>query len=165
MSLVLAPIGDEPVPPALPGQYVSVQVRMPDGVRQLRQYTLSGHGTDGLRRITVKRVHGEGAPEGEVSNLLHADRSEPAHALRHDMESLTAALPNGEKIFWYEDGERGRVGRFDLAEVEIPTGAVAYLCGPLPFMRETRAQLIEGGVAPRDIHYEVFGPDLWLAAS
>ncbi len=224
MSLVLAPLGDEPVPPALPGQYVSVQVRMPDGVRQLRQYTLSGHGADGLRRITVKRVRGEGAPEGKVSNLLHAtvkegdelilsapfgdvtlaggeaplvlasagigctpitamlhhladagstrrvlllhaDRSEPDHALRADMAALTAALPNGEKIFWYEDGARGRAGRIDLAEVEIPAGAVAYLCGPLPFMRDARAQLIDGGVAPRDIHYEVFGPDLWLSSS
>ncbi|MGN9788443.1 FAD-binding oxidoreductase [Nonomuraea sp. ZG12] len=203
MSLVLAPVGDEPVPPALPGQYVSVRVRMPDGVRQLRQYTLSGYGETGLRRITVKRMRGEGAPEGEVSNLLHAtvkegdelilsapfgdvtltggeaplvlasagigctpitamlhhladtgstrrvlllhaDRSEPDHALRHDMESLTAALPNSEKIFWYEDGERGRAGRIDLAGVEVPAGAVAYLCGPLPFMREARAQLIEG---------------------
>ncbi|MEU8250035.1 globin domain-containing protein [Nonomuraea sp. NPDC048916] len=224
VSLVLAPIGDEPVPPALPGQYVSVQVRMPDGVHQLRQYTLSGYGADGLRRITVKRVRGEGAPEGEVSNLLHAtvkegdelilsapfgdvtlaggeaplvlasagigctpitamlqhladtgstrrvlllhaDRSEPDHALRDDMESLTAALPDGEKIFWYEDGDRGQAGRMDLTEVEIPASAVAYLCGPLPFMRDTRAQLIEAGVAPQDIHYEVFGPDLWLPAS
>ncbi|MEV4219305.1 globin domain-containing protein [Nonomuraea sp. NPDC049725] len=224
MSLVLAPVGDEPVPPALPGQYVSVRVRMPDGVHQLRQYTLSGHGADGLRRITVKRVRGEGAPEGEVSNLLHAtvepgdeltlsapfgdvtlaggdaplvlasagigctpiaamlqhlaetgsdrrvlllhaDRSEPEHALREDMEALTAVLPRGEKIFWYEDGRRGRAGRIDLAGVDIPAGSVAYLCGPLPFMREARAQLIGAGVAPRDIHYEVFGPDLWIAAA
>ncbi|MGW0485514.1 globin domain-containing protein [Nonomuraea sp. NPDC003214] len=224
MSLVLAPVGDEPVPPALPGQYVSVRVRMPDGVHQLRQYTLSGHGADGLRRITVKRVRGEGAPEGEVSNLLHAtveagdeltlsapfgdvtlaggdaplvlasagigctpitamlqhlaetgsdrrvlllhaDRSEPEHALREDMEALTAVLPRGEKIFWYEDGRRGRAGRIDLAGVDIPAGSVAYLCGPLPFMREARAQLIGAGVAPKDIHYEVFGPDLWIAAA
>lgn len=224
MSLVLAPVGDEPVPPALPGQYVSVRVRMPDGVHQLRQYTLSGHGADGLRRITVKRVRGEGAPEGEVSNLLHAtvepgdeltlsapfgdvtlaggdaplvlasagigctpitamlqhlaetgsdrrvlllhaDRSEPEHALREDMEALTAVLPRGERIFWYEDGRRGRAGRIDLAGVDIPAGSVAYLCGPLPFMREARAQLIGAGMAPKDIHYEVFGPDLWIAAA
>ncbi|MEV0589846.1 globin domain-containing protein [Nonomuraea cavernae] len=224
MSLLLAPIGDEPVPPALPGQYVSVQVLMPDGVRQLRQYTLSGYGANGLRRITVKRVRGEGAPEGEVSNLLHAtvkegdelilsaafgdvtlaggeaplvfasagigctpitamlqhladtgstrrvlllhaDRSASDHALRDDMESLTAALPGGEKIFWYEDGDRGEDGRMDLTDVEIPASAVVYLCGPLPFMRDARAQLIGAGVAPRDIHYEVFGPDLWLPAS
>lgn len=30
-------------------------------------------------------------------------------------------------------------------------------------MRAVRAQLLAKGVAPADIHYEVFGPDLWLA--
>ncbi|MBB5780598.1 hypothetical protein HD596_007354 [Nonomuraea jabiensis] len=82
MSLVLRPVGAAPAPPARPGQYVSVRVRMPDGVRQLRQYTLSGHGTDGLRRIMVKRVG-----EGEVSGLLHATAKEgdeltPVRAVR-----------------------------------------------------------------------------------
>lgn len=42
-------------------------------------------------------------------------------------------------------------------------GTRAYLCGPLPFMRTVRRQLIAKGVAPADVHYEVFGPDLWLA--
>jgi nitric oxide dioxygenase len=30
-------------------------------------------------------------------------------------------------------------------------------------MRVVREQLLARGVAPADIHYEVFGPDLWLA--
>ncbi|MFD1546874.1 globin domain-containing protein [Nonomuraea guangzhouensis] len=226
MSLVLRPVGDEPAPPARPGQYVSVRMPMPDGVHQLRQYTLSGCGQDGLRRITVKRVRGGDTPEGEVSALLHAtvkegdeltlsasfgdvslddgdaplvlvsagigctpitamlqhlaetgssrrvllvhaDRAKSDHALRQDMVRLADALPGGERIFWYEDGGCGcaRTGRMDLADVEIPEGSVVYMCGPLPFMRDARAQLIGAGVAPRDIHYEVFGPDLWLAAA
>ncbi|MGW0803780.1 globin domain-containing protein [Nonomuraea sp. NPDC002799] len=217
VSLVLRPVGDEPVPPARPGQYVSVRVRMPDGVRQSRQYTLSWHGADGLRRITVKRdgevsalLHAtarEGAeltlsaPFGDVSLqeddapvvlvsagigctpvtamlqhlvntgdtrrvlLLHADRSEADHALRADMERLAAALPDGERVFWYEAGGGGRAGRMDLAGVEIPPGAVVYMCGPVAFMRAARGRLIAAGVAPRDIHYEVFGPDLWLGAA
>ncbi|MDX3099383.1 globin domain-containing protein [Nonomuraea angiospora] len=218
MSLVLRPVGDAPVPPALPGQYVSVRVRMPDGVRQLRQYTLSGHGADGLRRITVKRVGdgevssllhataGEGAeltlsaPFGDVALdggeaplvlvsagigctpitamlehlaltgdprrvlVLHADRSPAAHALRADMERLADALPGGERIFWYEEGH-SRTGRMSLEEVDIPAGAVVFMCGPVPFMRAARGELIAAGVAPRDIHYEVFGPDLWLGAA
>lgn len=242
MSLLLRPVDDRPVPPALPGQYVSVKVTMPDGVRQLRQYTLSGWQDDGLRRITVKRVSAGDGPAGEVSALLHdtvkegdeltlsapfgdvalephraddhaggraadgsgagplvlasagigctpiaamlrhlaetrstrrvlvlhADTSMSAHALRADMEHLTDALPLGERVFWYENGtapagEPTRQGRMDLTGVEIPTGAAAYLCGPVPFMRDVRAQLIAAGVAPRDVHYEVFGPDLWLA--
>ncbi|AXI76557.1 hypothetical protein C7M71_002790 [Peterkaempfera bronchialis] len=45
---------------------------MPDGVHQLRQYSLSTAPGQELRRITVKRVTGAGgAPDGEVSTLLH----------------------------------------------------------------------------------------------
>jgi nitric oxide dioxygenase len=195
---------------------------MPDGVRQLRQYSLSGHDADGRRRITVKRERRDGVPEGEVSSLLHAtvkegdeltlsapfgdialkdgdeplvlvsagigctpiaamlqhladagdprpvlvlhaDRSADHHALRADMERLTGELPAGERVFWYESG--ARAGWLNLDGIEIPPGAVVYMCGSLPFMRSARAQLIEAGVAPRDIHYEVFGPDLWLGAA
>ncbi|CAM5323031.1 nitric oxide dioxygenase OS=Streptomyces microflavus OX=1919 GN=Smic_56080 PE=3 SV=1 [Streptomyces microflavus] len=32
-------------------------------------------------------------------------------------------------------------------------------------MRTVRALLLEAGVRPADIHYEVFGPDLWLASA
>ncbi|MFI7700571.1 globin domain-containing protein [Nonomuraea sp. NPDC049480] len=216
VSFLLRPADDGPVPPARPGQYVSVRVRMPDGVHQLRQYTLSSAGD--LRRITVKRVRG--VPDGEVSTLLHetvrpgdgltlsapfgdvalgdgdaplvlvsagiggtpivamlehlaatgsrrrllllhADRSPAEHALREDMRHLAP-----ERTFWYETGATApdRDGRMDLEGVEIPEGAIAYLCGPVPFMRDVRAQLLKAGVAARDIHYEVFGPDLWLAA-
>ncbi|GAA3441471.1 hypothetical protein [Planomonospora venezuelensis] len=107
--------------PAPCGQYVSVRVRLPDGVHQLRQ----------------------------------------------DMERLADALPGGERVFWYEEGGCGcaRTGRMDLDGIEIPRGAVVYMCGPLPFMRDARARLIAAGVAPRDVHYEVFGPDLWLGAA
>src|SRR5690606_22666310 len=224
MSLLLAPTGDEPVPPALPGQYVSVRVRMPDGGPQPHHDTTSGAGGSGLRRTTLKRVRGEAPPDGEVANLLHAtvkpgaeltlsapfgdvvlgdgdrplvlasagigctpitamlqhlaltadqrrvlllhaDRSAAHHALRRDMEELTDALPAADRVFWYEHGTGGRPGRIDLTGVDVPEQAVAYLCGPLEFMRDAREQLIRAGVAPRDIHYEVFGPDLWLPAA
>ncbi|MFG2074957.1 nitric oxide dioxygenase [Nonomuraea maritima] len=217
VSLVLRPVGDEPVPPTRPGQYVSVRVRMPDGVHQLRQYSVSGQSADGLRRITVKRVRGADVPDGEVSSLLHAtvregdeltvsapfgdvaledgdaplvlvsagigctpitgmlehlartgdsrqvlllhaDRSRADHALREDMERLTDALPAARRIFWYEDDH----GLMDLDGVEIPQGAIVYLCGPVPFMRVARGALLRAGVAARNLHYEVFGSDLWL---
>ncbi|MEU1709954.1 globin domain-containing protein [Streptomyces sp. NPDC005706] len=71
-SFLLRPADDGPLPAARAGQYVSVRVRMPDGVRQTRQYSLSGAPGDRLRRITVKRVAGlADAPEGEVSGRLH----------------------------------------------------------------------------------------------
>ncbi|MFJ9538224.1 globin domain-containing protein [Streptomyces sp. NPDC101225] len=207
------------------GQYVSVRVELADGARQTRQYSLSGAPGSAIRQISVKRVPGDGAaPDGEVSNHLHArvregdvlelsapygdlvlddsdgtplllasagigvtpmvamlarlaetghrgpvtvvhgDRSPADHALRADHAAYAEKLPDASTHFWYEaDASPGtRTGLVDLTGVAVPEGTRAYLCGPLPFMRAVRTQLIEKGVAPADIHYEVFGPDLWL---
>lgn len=55
-----------------PGQYVSVAVQLPSGLRQLRQYSLSDAPGRETIRITVKReLAGETTPAGEVSNWLH----------------------------------------------------------------------------------------------
>ena len=51
----------------------------------------------------------------------------------------------------------------DLSQVRLPDKALYHLCGPVPFMHEIRSALIELGMPPRDIQYEVFGPDLWQA--
>jgi len=99
--------------------------------------------------------------------VVHADRSPAEHALRADHEAYAAKLADADVHFWYEHPEPGhpadRTGLVDLSGVAIASGTRAYLCGPLPFMRAVRAQLIDKGVAAADIHYEVFGPDLWLA--
>ena len=50
-----------------------------------------------------------------------------------------------------------------LADVILPDTAWYYLCGPIAFMQAVRSALIERGVPPADIQYEVFGPDLWQA--
>jgi nitric oxide dioxygenase len=97
---------------------------------------------------------------------VHADRSPADHALRADQERLITKLAQGCGHIWYERPEghwpAARTGRIDLSDIEIPDGLRAYLCGPLPFMRSVRAQLLARGVSPSAIHYEVFGPDLWL---
>ncbi|WP_028476624.1 globin domain-containing protein [Nocardia sp. CNY236] len=55
-----------------PGQYISVGVRLPDGARQLRQYSLIGLPGTGTLSFAVKRVKAEdGFPAGEVSTWLH----------------------------------------------------------------------------------------------
>ncbi|MET8802567.1 globin domain-containing protein [Streptomyces sp. NPDC004546] len=221
----LRPADGGPVRDFRAGQYVSVQVELPDGARQIRQYSLSGAPGEALRQFSVKRVTGDDAPDGEVSNHLHArvrvgdvvdlsepygdlvldadaeaplllasagigvtpmvamladlaasghggpvtvvhgDRSPADHALRTGHETYAGKLADASVHFFYErDAEPGtRTGLVDLAGIAVPAGTRAYLCGPLPFMRAVRAQLIEKGVAPADIHYEVFGPDLWLA--
>ena len=58
-----------------------------------------------------------------------------------------------------------RAGRVRLDEVEIPRDAEVYLCGPLPFMESVRSTLVEQQVPEAHIHYEVFGPDKWLASA
>ena len=222
-------IDDRLVKTSLPGQYVTVRMAMPDGVRQPRQYSLT-RADDGERRsFAVKRVHGDGGPDGEVSTLLHdtvgvgdvittslpfgdvvlddsgrpvvfasagigitpmagmlshlvaagsgldvtllhADLDEDSWALRRQVLDDVRALPGGSVHVWFEhgatcslpvDGVHG--GMMDLCEVALPEDATYYLCGPLPFMQAVRSALVDRGVAPRDIQYEVFGPDLWQA--
>ncbi|MBP2708548.1 hemin transporter [Microbispora sp. RL4-1S] len=214
--------------PFRPGQYVSVQVTLPDGARQIRQYSLSLAPERGDWRITVKRVRGDAAPDGEVSNWLcenvragdvlrvsapfgdltlppgdgplllasagigatpilsmidhlvatgserrvvvvHADRAPDSHVHRHELKELVESLPGATLHRWYEEAPEcscrptPAVGRADLSAIDLPDGVVACLCGPLPFMRAVREQLIARGVPASDIHYEVFGPDLWIA--
>jgi len=222
----LRPADGGPLPDFRAGQYVSVRVQLPDGARQIRQYSLSSAPGSPVRQISVKRVLGGTSPDGEVSNhlharvregstlevsapygdlvledtdapvllasagigvtpmvamleqlvvtghrapvtVVHADRSPAEHALRADHEAYAAKLADATAHFWYENPEPGhpadRTGLVDLSGVAIPSGTRAYLCGPLPFMRAVRSQLLDKGVAAADIHYEVFGPDLWLA--
>jgi len=79
-------------------------------------------------------------------------------------------LPNASIYVWYEEGAESRApvngvfpGLMDISQVTLPDGAAYYLCGPLPFMQAVRSALLERGVPPEDIQYEVFGLDRWQA--
>ncbi|MFF2084520.1 globin domain-containing protein [Nocardia sp. NPDC058176] len=62
----------EELPGFVAGQYISVGVRLTDGARQLRQYSLIGAAGDGTLTFAVKRVAAApGCPAGEVSSWLH----------------------------------------------------------------------------------------------
>ncbi|MEV0711118.1 FAD-binding oxidoreductase [Nocardia aurea] len=77
------------LPEFLPGQYISVAVRLPDGTRQLRQYSLVGAPGDGRFAFAVKRVAASAdRPAGEVSSWLH-DRVEVG-------DTLEISLPFGD---------------------------------------------------------------------
>ncbi|WP_406132643.1 globin domain-containing protein [Streptomyces zaomyceticus] len=220
-SFVLRHADGTPTATFRPGQYVSARVTLPDGARQIRQYSLSAAPGHPQWRITVKRVDGD--PAGEVSSWLHAharagdamevsapfgdlvlpegdgplllasagigstpmlamldhlaatgstrpvvvvhaDRGPASHAHAHELRRLVDALPHGTLHLWYEEpaDSGARTGRADVTALDLPTGVTAYLCGPLPFLRAVRGDLIGRGTAAADIHYEVFGPDLWL---
>lgn len=70
-SFTLTPV-DGALPQFRPGQYVSVAITLPNGLRQLRQYSLSDAPNGRHLRISVKReVAGHETPAGMVSNWLH----------------------------------------------------------------------------------------------
>lgn len=78
-----------PFPEFLPGQYVSVGVRLPDGARQLRQYSLVNNPGEGKLTFAVKRVDAvAGCPAGEVSSWLHDNLTTGDH--------LEITLPFGD---------------------------------------------------------------------
>ena len=230
VAFILASADAAPLSEFTPGQYISVQVTLPDGARQIRQYSLSSAARNGEWRITVKGIANVAtSPAGEVSNFLHhnvfegdsvrvsrpfgdltlddaaaplllvsagigctpmvgmldhlvrtgsdrpvsvihADRSPAHHAHRRELEDLVDQLPEATLHRWYEDlgsrdsSETIRLGRANLADIDVPEGALAYLCGPMPFMDAMRSTLIERGLPVSNIRYEVFGPDKWLAA-
>ncbi len=102
--------------------------------------------------------------------VLHAEATEEAWALKEQMRESVDALPNAELKLWLEDinakeaDTEATEGYMSLAGLELPADARLYLCGPLAFMRAVRSQAIDAGIPATNIHYEVFGPDLWLAA-
>ncbi|WP_406353219.1 globin domain-containing protein [Streptomyces sp. NBC_01635] len=119
----------------------------------------------GVTPMTAMLAHLAGHGHDAPVTVVHGDRSPADHALRGDHEAYAAKLPDAAvHLFYEQDAPAGAsTGYVDLTGIPVAAGTRAYLCGPLPFMRRVREQLLGKGVAPADIHYEVFGPDLWLA--
>lgn len=216
MTFTLEPADDTPVTEAKPGQYISVKVALPDGLRQVRQYSLTGGA--GTSRVFTTKLNDGGEvstalhtavepgdvleisnPYGEITLkdgegpvvlasagigctptasilrsladagsdrdilVLHAERSMDSWALSGQM-TADAAKIDARLHLWLESPEPGaNAGFMSLREVDLPAGASLYLCGPLPFMKKIRDEAIEAGIPATRIHYEVFGPDVWLA--
>lgn len=82
------------------------------------------------------------------------------------MKEDVALLEAAELELWLEiPSEGAHEGFMSLDGVTILENASVYLCGPLPFMRSLRSQALASGVPADRIHYEIFGPDLWLASA
>jgi nitric oxide dioxygenase len=221
VTFVLEPADDTPATPGVPGQFVSVKVTLPDGLRQCRQYSLSADAESTERRVfTTKRDDGGEVspvlhrdvqvggvlelsnPYGDVTLedgdgplvfatagigctpsasalrtlanqgsdrevlVLHAERSLEAWALREQMTGDIDKLDGANLQLWLEEPAEGaNAGFMSLQGMELPANASVYVCGPLPFMKAIRSQAIDAGVPATKIHYEVFGPDLWLAGA
>ncbi|MDQ0866843.1 ferredoxin-NADP reductase [Arthrobacter globiformis] len=50
---------------------MTIKMRMPDGVHQPRQYSLTRADEGRHRHFAVRRVRAQDAPDGEMSNFLH----------------------------------------------------------------------------------------------
>ncbi|WP_329792451.1 globin domain-containing protein [Lentzea sp. DG1S-22] len=95
-------------------------------------------------------------PSREVV-AVHAELSADRHAHREEY----ARLAGPDRLTWYENGDvGGQAGRVDVEAIPLPADAVAYLCGPIAFMRDVRAGLLRRGMHSDDIRYEVFGPGM-----
>lgn len=101
VSFILASTDGSPLPDYLPGQYISLQIPMADGARQIRQYSLVGAPTASEWQISVKAVPGAVAadgteiPAGEMSNHLYRNVFEG--------DELRVSHPAGDLVL--EDGD------------------------------------------------------------
>ncbi|UKA53793.1 hypothetical protein LFT45_19105 [Arthrobacter sp. FW305-BF8] len=102
--------------------------------------------------------------------FLHAGDSMASFALRNQVAADLKKMPYASMSTWLlnpegADGAEGEVhtGFMDIRAANLPEDAEYYLCGPVVFMQSVRTALIAAGVPAKDIQYEVFGPDPWLA--
>ncbi|MDO5750573.1 MAG: FAD-binding oxidoreductase [Rothia sp. (in: high G+C Gram-positive bacteria)] len=94
--------------------------------------------------------------------VVHADRRLDTVPLREELQALVAQLKNGKLVTFIENGEGTYEGFVDVAKLNVPANANAYLCGPLPFMQGVRSALVDAGLEGKNINYEIFGPDQWM---
>lgn len=104
-------------------------------------------------------------PDREVW-LLHADHSHERHALYDTVRRHALTMTNVHTQAWYEqDAETAptlrpaRTGLMDLSDIDLPSDATVFLCGPPQFMQQIRGALIAKGIRDRNIHREVLGTD------
>ncbi|MDO4916951.1 MAG: FAD-binding oxidoreductase [Rothia sp. (in: high G+C Gram-positive bacteria)] len=94
--------------------------------------------------------------------VVHGTHSQDAWPMREEMIELVGKLKNGKIVSFAGDNSGDYAGHVDVSKLDVPSNAAVYLCGPLPFMKETRSHLVDAGVPGVQIQYEIFGPDQWM---
>ncbi|MGK3125943.1 globin domain-containing protein [Candidatus Pantoea formicae] len=100
--------------------------------------------------------------------FIYAARHPSVHAMRREINELADKHKNLKTFIAYESVSDGNVadedyqllGRLNLKEVPaelMPKDADYYLCGPIPFMQQQNATLLELGIPQENIHSEAFG--------
>ncbi|WP_327070432.1 MOSC and FAD-binding oxidoreductase domain-containing protein [Kitasatospora sp. NBC_01302] len=224
-SLHLAAPDRAALPPALPGQYLTVRVPGPDGAPAVRSYSLSSAPGSDRYRISVKREgavsaflstrvragmsievaaprgefvlapgtgpvllisagvgvtpvlamlhqlaaeHGGGGSGGREVWWLHTARDAAQQAFAREAHALLNGMPAARELVFHtapaDPAEpspvpvsHARLTARVLAELGLPSGASAYLCGPERFMADTTKALVDLGLDARRVHTELFG--------
>jgi ferredoxin-NADP reductase/MOSC domain-containing protein YiiM len=98
---------------------------------------------------------------------LHGARGPREHPFGGQAHALLATLPHARECVFYSaatPAERraahasaGRLTGDAVAELGLPPGASAYVCGPTSFMADMREALTAIGLGQAAIHTELFG--------
>ncbi|HEY4420937.1 MAG TPA: MOSC domain-containing protein [Pseudonocardia sp.] len=219
-SIYLTADDGQPLPPALPGQYLTVRVNGAASPAPVRSYSLSSAPGAKEYRLSVKREnHGlvsgylhtalrpgaaldVAAPRGDfvltdrdapvllisagigvtpvVAMLhrlasehserevwwLHGSRMPADDALAREAHDLLESLPHAHRHLFYSAARpdelaaahatSGRLTPGALADLDLPTDASAYICGPSGFMADMQDALRSLGLSADNIHVELF---------
>lgn len=100
--------------------------------------------------------------------FLHACEQQQQHSFATRVRTLAKQHDNVQHVVWYQQATVADLTHNDvyagwmdlsLLKTQLPlTQGHFYLCGPTGFMAFAKRQLLELGVPPAHIHYEVFGP-------
>lgn len=104
--------------------------------------------------------------------FVHGARNSAVHAMRDHLYKLARHFARLKAVVFYNEplasdiqGQDydylGLVDLRQIAEIVLLPQADYYMCGPIPFMRQQQAALTAMGVTSSQIHYEVFGSDIF----
>jgi len=101
---------------------------------------------------------------------VHGARNREEHAFAEEADELLASLPHAHRFVCYsapsthdirgvDYDAAGRVTADAIAAAGAPLASDFFLCGPIGFMDSMQAGLAALGVAPADVHTELFGAE------
>jgi nitric oxide dioxygenase len=120
-------------------------------------------GSSGVGSVLTVAILQEKVSVGDTRPVyvVHVDQDEVSFAHRSRIADLLEAYPGESSLetYYVQDAEQAVP---ILRDREWYSGAEVYLCGSPRFMRQVRRVAVVKGIAPENIHYEVFTPDSWL---
>ena len=128
---------------------------------------LASAGVGATPVLAMLHTLADSQPDREVW-WLHGARHGADHPFSAESRHLLARLPRSTVRICYsaprpEDRQgadytdRGRLGAAVITGLDLPTGADAYLCGPVTFMADLTEALTAAGLSRERIRTEIFG--------